>query len=192
MASGHRRVPHPKAGHMAAPTSDSASGQQSSCQPGAVHTWREADLCSSHSRAQKRTKVAVRPSHWRGSNLLPDPIVVAVGSPLTRWGAAPKVSFRSPLSVELVASTPLAERQAHPPLCLRNGVYECDLALDVQPDRLGTKLTNERAIRRLLIEAGDQLGRCALSCHPSHLGIQGLGGQREWRERRGSNPRPSA
>ena len=41
MASGHRRVPHLKAGHMAAPTSDSASGQQSSCQHGAVHTWRK-------------------------------------------------------------------------------------------------------------------------------------------------------
>jgi len=42
MASGHRRVPHPKAGHMAAPTSDSALGQQSSCQHGAVHTWPKA------------------------------------------------------------------------------------------------------------------------------------------------------
>ena len=41
MASGHREAPHPKAGHMAAPTSDSASGQQSSCQHGAVHTWRK-------------------------------------------------------------------------------------------------------------------------------------------------------
>ncbi len=43
MASGHRRAPHPKAGHMAAPTSNSASGQQSSCQHGAVHTWRKAE-----------------------------------------------------------------------------------------------------------------------------------------------------
>jgi len=44
MASGHRRVPHPKAEHMAAPTSDSALGQQSSCQHGAVHTWPKADI----------------------------------------------------------------------------------------------------------------------------------------------------
>lgn len=38
VASGHRRVPHPKAGHMAAPTSNSASGQHSSCQHRAVNT----------------------------------------------------------------------------------------------------------------------------------------------------------
>lgn len=49
MASGHRRAPHPKAGHMAAPTSESASGQQNSCQHGAVHTWRKADVENSSS-----------------------------------------------------------------------------------------------------------------------------------------------
>jgi len=43
MASGHCEAPHPKAGHMAAPTSNSASGQQSSCQHRAVHTWRKPD-----------------------------------------------------------------------------------------------------------------------------------------------------
>ncbi len=38
MASGHQRVPHQQAGHMAAPTS-SASPSKIPCQQGAVHTW---------------------------------------------------------------------------------------------------------------------------------------------------------
>ncbi len=48
MASGHRRVPHPKAGHMAAPTSDSATGLQSPCQHGAVLRQNYKALIEAH------------------------------------------------------------------------------------------------------------------------------------------------
>ncbi len=43
MASGHRRVPHKQAGHMAAPTSMHYH-PKIPCQQGAVHTWLKTEV----------------------------------------------------------------------------------------------------------------------------------------------------